>query len=89
MVGGTVAKTAQQGARSAQESINKLVEGPNHHEYRQVPIDESKKGFWDDFSSIADQREESSSAIGTSAMGKGGGGGVNRANKPAEDWEEW
>ncbi len=86
MVGGTVAKTTIQGAKTAHESFNKFVEGQGQHEYRQVPIDESKKGFWDEFSSIADQQTEASSSIGTSAMGKGGS---RSAAKPKDDWEDW
>ena len=87
MVGGNVAKSAQLGARNAQESFNRFVEGgQGQHEYRQVPIDESKQGFWDDFSAIAEQRKASSSAIGTAAMGKGG----NRsASKPQDEWDDW
>ena len=81
-----MARSAQQGAKNAQESFNKFVEGPNQqHEYRQVPIDESKKGFWDDFSLLAEQPQASSS-IGTSAMGKGGNRGPAKSK---DDWEDW
>jgi ADP-ribosylation factor GTPase-activating protein 1 len=82
-----VARSAQQGAKNAQDSFNKFVEGPNQqHDYRQVPIDESKKGFWDDFSSLADQQKPSSS-IGTSAMGKGGSS--RGPAKSKDEWEDW
>ncbi len=84
-MGGTVAKTAQQGAKNAQDSLSKFVEGPAHHEYKQVPIDESKAGFWDDFSAIADEQNKPPNAIGTSAMAKRG----NRTAKPKDEWDEW
>ena len=80
-----MARSAQQGAKTAQDSFNKFVEGPNQSEYRQVPIDESKKGFWDDFSSLADEQKKPSSSIGTSAMGKGG----NRGPAKKDEWEDW
>lgn len=55
-----------------------------------MPIDESKRGFWDDFSSIPEQqrlRKEGNSSIGTSAMGKGSGGGAKGGKR--DDWDDW
>jgi ADP-ribosylation factor GTPase-activating protein 1 len=86
-----VARTAQQGAKSAQDGFTKFVEGPNDGaRQRQAPLDETKKDFWDDFSSLADQRSNraGSSAIGTAAMGKG-----NKTAGPAaqkkDEWDDW
>ena len=66
------------------------MEGPREHEYRQVPIDESKKGFWDDFSAIAEQpqqQQQKPSSIGTAAMGKGS---TRSAAPPKKDeWDDW
>ncbi|KAK3944763.1 Zn finger-containing GTPase activating protein for ARF [Diplogelasinospora grovesii] len=88
---GQVAKTAQAGARTAQQGIERFVEGPTAGGYREVPIDESKRAFWDDFADLADQRTHQgggSSSIGTAAMGKGGnrsswwvGAGTSRDRK--------
>ncbi|ORY65068.1 zinc finger protein gcs1 [Pseudomassariella vexata] len=90
MAAGNVGQVAQTGAKNAHESFNRFVEGPDSHRYAQAPLDESKKGFWDDFSSVADQRHGTGpkySSIGTSAMGK--------ANKNAgqgkqdDEWDDW
>lgn len=104
MVSDNVARSAQQGARTAQESFNRFVEGgpgtggsSRSYSYSQVPIDESKRDFWDDFSSIAEQRKAESSAIGTAAMGKGGssssssgGAAGNTAGvKSKDEWDDW
>ncbi|KAJ0166084.1 Electron transfer flavoprotein subunit beta [Colletotrichum tanaceti] len=92
-------RVAQQSARNAQEGFNRFVEGgPNNggtgHSgaSRQAPLDESKKDFWDSFSSLADQRQgNSSSSIGTAAMGKGGktgGAAAPAAKKDNEGWDD-
>ncbi|KAJ9149067.1 ADP-ribosylation factor GTPase-activating protein GCS1 [Pleurostoma richardsiae] len=92
---GQVARQAQLGARNAQDSFSRFVEGQpgpgGQSQYRQVPIDESKKSFWDDFSSLADQRNQGSSAIGTAAMGKGGsrGAAANPKAQQQDDWDDW
>ncbi|KAF6822515.1 ADP-ribosylation factor GTPase-activating protein GCS1 [Colletotrichum musicola] len=92
---GQVGRVAQQGARNAQDGFNRFVEGPSNggHGSRQAPLDESKKDFWDSFSSLADQRQQnSSSSIGTSAMGKGGktgGAAAPAAKKENEGWDDW
>ncbi len=65
-------RVAQAGARGAQDSLSRFVEGPDggggggvgsgarqqqqQRQQRQAPIDESRKAFWDDFSAVADQR---------------------------------
>ncbi|TDZ26399.1 ADP-ribosylation factor GTPase-activating protein GCS1 [Colletotrichum orbiculare MAFF 240422] len=88
-------RVAQQGARNAQDGFNRFVEGPGGSGpgARQAPLDESKKDFWDSFSSLADQRQQqSSSSIGTSAMGKGGktgGAAAPAAKKDGDGWDDW
>lgn len=63
-------------------------------------MDDSKRDFWDDFSSLADQnnqhkqqRSTGTGAIGTSAMkGGGSGGGSGGAAPPAkkkDEWDDW
>jgi ADP-ribosylation factor GTPase-activating protein 1 len=51
------------------------------------------KDFWDDFSSLADQRAEAraagSGAIGTAAMGKKAGAGGKPPAKKQDDWDDW
>ncbi|KAK0636899.1 zinc finger protein gcs1 [Bombardia bombarda] len=94
---GQVALKAQAGAKTAQDGLSRFVEGGpsagGHSGYSAVPIDESKRGFWDEFSNLADQRNQGSSSIGTAAMGKGGssGGGASRgpAGKPKDEWDDW
>ncbi|EJT77655.1 hypothetical protein GGTG_02759 [Gaeumannomyces tritici R3-111a-1] len=99
---GTVGKVAQVGARSAQDRFNQFVEGgPDRSQYRQVPIDDSRKDFWDDFSDIPEQQQQQqqpkkSSAIGTAAMSKGGsastGPATGATSKPAakkDEWDDW
>ncbi len=85
------AKTAQAGAKTAQQGITRFVEGPSSGGYREVPIDESKKGFWDDFSNLADQRKQENSSIGTAAMGKGSSSTrpSGTANKSQDEWDDW
>jgi ADP-ribosylation factor GTPase-activating protein 1 len=85
------AKTAQAGAKTAQQGITRFVEGPSSGGYREVPIDESKREFWDDFSNLADQRKQEDSSIGTAAMGKGSSGTrpSGSANKSHDEWDDW
>lgn len=57
-------------------------------------MDESKKAFWDDFSSVADQRHGTGpkySSIGTSAMGKANKGGASGSAtaKKDDEWDDW
>lgn len=99
MFGGRFAQTAQQGVRTAQENLNKFVEGPesraggaSRNVANAAPLDETKKAFWDDFASLADQRKAQNSSIGTSAMGKGNKGpsGAGPSSKKGQDeWDDW
>jgi ADP-ribosylation factor GTPase-activating protein 1 len=87
---GNVGQVAQAGAKTAQDGLTRFVEGPDGQRQR-APLDESKKGFWDDFSAVADQRHGTGpkySAIGTSAMGKApkGPGG---SGKKDDEWDDW
>lgn len=57
-----------------------------------MPIDESKRDFWDDFSNLADQRQQENSSIGTAAMGKGSSSNTTRpgpAKKSGDEWDDW
>ena len=90
----TAARSAQAGAKSAQEGFNRFVEGPSGSGYKAVNsggnFDESKREFWDDFASAADQRKKTGNSIGTSAMGKGGGKQQGpAATKGNEEWDDW
>ena len=78
------------GARTAQDGLSRFVEGPREGSARQAPLDESKKDFWDDFSSLAEQRDAArgSASIGTSAMGKGPKGPAAPPKK-SEEWDDW
>ncbi len=53
--------------------------------YREAPIDESKKDFWDSFAEAGSARTggAGASAIGTSAVKKAGG------KKDGDDWDKW
>ncbi|KAI2606846.1 ArfGap-domain-containing protein [Hypoxylon fragiforme] len=85
---GNVGKAAQAGAMTAQERLNRFVEGSDGR--GRAPIDESKKAFWDDLSAMADQRHGTGpkySSIGTSAMGKGGT--KNSPAKKDDEWDDW
>ena len=50
-----------------------------------MPIDESKKDFWDSFSEAGSARP---SAIGTSAVKKTGPGS-GQAKKEEDNWDKW
>lgn len=98
MFGGRFAQTAQQGVRSAQENLNKFVEGPesrpggvaSRNAPTAAPLDETKKAFWDDFASLADQRKAQNSSIGTSAMGMGKANkGSSGAGSSKDEWDDW
>ncbi|GAW12075.1 hypothetical protein ANO14919_014320 [Xylariales sp. No.14919] len=94
---GNVGRAAQVGAMSAQERFNRFVEGPDASgsaRPHQSPLDESKKDFWDDFSSLADQRHGTGakySSIGTSAMGKAPAKNTGPAasKKNDDEWDDW
>ncbi|KAG5926688.1 hypothetical protein E4U42_003031 [Claviceps africana] len=84
-----LAKQAQLAGKSAQEGFNRFVEG-NEGQGRRAPLDESRKDFWDDFSSLAEQKKQASSSIGTSAMGVGKRGGPGGpAARKQDDWDDW
>ncbi|KAH6631995.1 hypothetical protein F5144DRAFT_572767 [Chaetomium tenue] len=91
------ARSAQAGAKTAQDGFTRFVEGPSGSGYKPVNtngdnFDESRRGFWDDFSAAADQRQASGSSIGTAAMGKGGRQGSSQApaaNNKKEEWDDW
>lgn len=54
---------------------------------RSVPIDESKKDFWDSFAEAGNARP---SAIGTSAVKKAGGPPAASIGKKDDDnWDKW
>lgn len=78
--------------KNAQDGFNRFVEG-NEHQRRDAPLDESKKDFWDSFSSLADQQQQQpkNSSIGTSAMGMGknksSSGPAQKTN--SDDWDDW
>lgn len=85
-----VARQAQQGARTANDGFLRFVEGDQAGaRQRAAPLDETRKDFWDDFNTIAEQRPPASSSIGTAAMGKGGRTGAGPAKKKDDDWDEW
>lgn len=82
-----IAKQAQLAGKNAQDGFNRFVEGPETQR-RSVPIDESKKSFWDEFSNLADQRQPAQSSIGTSAMGGRKTAGAP-PKKQADEWDDW
>ncbi|KAI1822777.1 ADP-ribosylation factor GTPase-activating protein GCS1 [Xylaria intraflava] len=95
-----VGRAAQAGAMNAHERFNRFVEGPDVNASSRSadsPLDKTKKDFWDDFSSLADQRHGTGakySSIGTSAMGKAPGKNSSAAAAPAaakkdDDWDDW
>ncbi|EFY86052.1 Zn finger-containing GTPase- Activating Protein for ARF [Metarhizium acridum] len=85
-----LARQAQLAGKSAQEGFNRFVEGNDSSHRRDAPLDASRKDFWDDFSSLAEQKKQTSSSIGTSAMGMGKkGSGVAQPTKKADDWDDW
>lgn len=53
---------------------------------RQVPLDESKKDFWDSFGG-----QDEKASVGTAAMRKGGNGGGTSSKKrdDGDEWENW
>lgn len=86
-----MSKAAQAGARGAQDQFSRFVEGPDGSRPQQSNMDEGKKAFWDDFSSVADQRTAAKqNSIGTSAMGKAGGNkSAPAASKKDDEWDDW
>ena len=102
LTAGVVARGAQTGAKSAADGFNRFVEGTSANPaagYRDVPIDESKKDFWDSFAEAGAQRQQGqslmggrgNSAVGTSAIKKnaGGMGGGRGGGAKKDEWDEW
>lgn len=83
-----VARGAQSGARSAADNFNRFVEGNGgtSHSARSVPIDESKKDFWDSFAEAGNSRP---SALGTSAVKKATGPPGAIGKKDDDNWDKW
>ena len=84
-----VARGAQTGARSAADNFNRFVEGNGGgapRSVRSVPIDESKKDFWDSFAEAGNNRP---SAIGTSAVKKAPGLPGAIGKKDDDNWDKW
>jgi len=99
-----VAKGAQTGAKSAADGFNRFVEGnggtgggSGGGAYRSMPLDESKKDFWDSFAEAGAARQTGgggagSSAIGTGAVKKSGasaGGGAAKGKTDEDNWDKW
>ncbi len=84
--------------KNAQDGFTRFVEG-NENQRRDAPLDESKKDFWDSFSSLADEQQQQqqqkpkNSSIGTSAMGMGktksSSGGPPAQNTKSDEWDDW
>jgi ADP-ribosylation factor GTPase-activating protein 1 len=59
-IGGTVASTLQTGTRNATETLNRFVEGDDHHAANphtaKTGPDEDKRDFWDSFASAGETR---------------------------------
>ncbi|KAF4513056.1 hypothetical protein G6O67_000378 [Ophiocordyceps sinensis] len=95
LAAGQLAKQAQMAGRNAQQGLNRFVEGPDHQQdgSRDGLLDTSRRDFWDDFSSLADQQQQrqhaKNSSIGTSAMGMGKKGGAAQKPKASDDWDDW
>jgi ADP-ribosylation factor GTPase-activating protein 1 len=84
-----VARGAQTGAKSAADGFNRFVEGNagSSGAYRQAPINESKKDFWDNFAEAGNSKP---SAIGTSAVKKAGApASATMAKKDDDNWDKW
>ncbi|KAF4970813.1 hypothetical protein FZEAL_9970 [Fusarium zealandicum] len=88
MTAAQFARQAQLAGKNAQQGFTKFVEGPDGQS-REAPLDESKKSFWDEFSTIADQRQPGNSAIGTSAMGMGKKTTAPAPKKQTDEWDDW
>lgn len=83
-----VAKGAQTGAKGAADGFNRFVEGSGGStgSYRQAPIDESKKDFWDSFAEAGNNRP---SAVGTSAIKKPSSATTGPGKKEEDNWDKW
>ena len=84
-----LARQAQLAGKNAQDGFSRFVEGNDHR--RDAPLDETRKDFWDDFSTLADQRKQNNNSIGTNAMGMGKARGATAAPQKSktDEWDDW
>lgn len=88
-----VARGAQAGAKGAADGFNRFVEGTDGPAKRSVPLDESKKDFWDSFADAGAQKQQQQSqqprgAVGTASIKKPAtpmGPGAKEEDK----WDAW
>jgi ADP-ribosylation factor GTPase-activating protein 1 len=94
-----VARGAQTGAKNAADGFNRFVEGnggstSSGGAYRSMPLDESKKDFWDSFAEAGNHNSRPS-AMGTSSIKKGngannaGGSSGAKGKMDGDDWDKW
>jgi len=74
------------GVKGASDGFNRFVEGESSSR-RSVPIDESKKDFWDSFAEAGAARP-SASAVGTSAIKKPVTPMYDGPKKD-DEWQNW
>ncbi|KAL2761179.1 hypothetical protein ACRALDRAFT_1059164 [Sodiomyces alcalophilus JCM 7366] len=92
-----VGRVAQHSARNAQSSLHRFVEGTKDETaYRPAPVEESRRGFWDNFSSLADARaqqhkdqQSSHSSIGTSAIKSASSNMAAAPVSRKDEWDAW
>ncbi|PBP19948.1 zinc finger protein gcs1 [Diplocarpon rosae] len=92
-------KNAQTGAKSAADGFNRFVEGSGRPggdgssgrgAYRNVPLDESKKDFWDSFAEAGNSRIDAGSGSGSGGRGAGSSAiGTGAVKKDEDNWEKW
>ncbi|KAG9244534.1 putative ADP-ribosylation factor GTPase-activating protein GCS1 [Calycina marina] len=87
-----VARGAQAGAKGATDGFNRFVEGTEGGvAKRTVPLDESKKDFWDSFADAGQQKQQQAAArgsLGTASIKKPAtpmGPGAKEEDK----WDAW
>ncbi|CAL3967861.1 hypothetical protein PZA11_007046 [Diplocarpon coronariae] len=90
-------KNAQTGAKSAAEGFNRFVEGSSgsggegsggRGAYSSVPLDESKKDFWDSFAEAGNSRIDAGSGSGSRGAGSSAIG-TGAVKKDDDNWEKW
>ncbi|CZT07979.1 related to ADP-ribosylation factor GTPase-activating protein [Rhynchosporium agropyri] len=101
-----VAKGAQTGAKSAADNFNRFVEGNGGSggggsgAYRSMPLDESKKDFWDSFADAGNSRMAAQGGVGGSGGSAIGTGAVKKSSSSApaakpkgkldeDNWDKW
>lgn len=88
-----VAQNIQSGTKTASESFNRFVEGESGPTSSKTSrtVEPERKDFWDSFAAAAEERSNAASskpsAIGTTAMKKGGYGATGGVKKK-ESWED-